>query len=113
MHFQTFCFFFYCCLFEVKKKRKKKKGKEVYRQKMITTATAPTSTMPAAVDVAPNLVITEERSTTMERNQPEQHNKQFLFVDENDKEELQLSSESTIPDWSEVQISKTVIDTNG
>uniref|UniRef100_A0A0R3RI12 BAH domain-containing protein n=1 Tax=Elaeophora elaphi TaxID=1147741 RepID=A0A0R3RI12_9BILA len=81
---------------------------------MITTATTPTSTMPAAVDVAPNLVITDQRGSTMERNQPEQRNQQFLFVD-NDKDELQLNNEPTVPDWTEVvQISnKTVIDTNG
>ncbi|EJW70082.1 hypothetical protein WUBG_19013, partial [Wuchereria bancrofti] len=72
-----------------------------------------TSTISTAVDVALNLVITDERSTTMERNKPENHNEQFLFIDENDKNELQLSNESTIPDWTEVvQISETVIDNN-
>ncbi|VBB30711.1 unnamed protein product [Acanthocheilonema viteae] len=79
---------------------------------MITTATVPTSTMTTAVDVAPNLVISEEGSTTMERNLPEQHNEQFRFVDENDEEEVQ----PTVPDWTEVvQMSNkaAVIDTNG
>ncbi|CAG9538565.1 unnamed protein product [Cercopithifilaria johnstoni] len=83
---------------------------------MITTATTPTSTMTAAVDVGLNLVITEERSTMMQRNQPELHNQQFVFVDENDKDELRLNNEPTVPDWTEVvQISNkaVVIDTNG
>lgn len=83
---------------------------------MLTTATAPTSTVEGAVDVAPNLIITEERSTTMKRNQPEQHNQQFMFIDENDKDKMQLNNEPTVPDWAEVvQIpNKTsVIDTNG
>ncbi|KAK6109478.1 hypothetical protein QQG55_36165 [Brugia pahangi] len=72
-----------------------------------------TSTISTAVDVTLNLVIPDETSTTMERNKPEKHNEQFLFIDENDKNELQLSNESTIPDWTEVmQISETVIDNN-
>ncbi|VDK78972.1 unnamed protein product [Litomosoides sigmodontis] len=82
---------------------------------MLTTATVPTSTVAGAVDFTHNLVITEERSTSMKRNQPEQHNQQFLFVDENDKDKLHLTNEPTVQDWAEmVQISNktSVIDKN-
>lgn len=99
-------------------KKRREKERKVYGEKMIRTVTvsAPTSTVTAAVDVAPNLVITEKRSsTTMERNQPEQHNQQFVFLDENDKDEIQFNNKPTVPDWTEVvQISNktAVIDTN-
>uniref|UniRef100_A0A915PP26 Uncharacterized protein n=1 Tax=Setaria digitata TaxID=48799 RepID=A0A915PP26_9BILA len=86
---------------------------------MITAAAAPTSAMPAAVDAAPNLVIAEERrSGTVKSDQPEpesgRKSDQFMFVDENDKNELQLSNQPTIRDWTDVvQKSKTVIDNSG
>ncbi|VDN04093.1 unnamed protein product, partial [Onchocerca ochengi] len=84
-----------------------------------TTTTITTKpTIPITVNITSNLLITPERSTIMEQNHNQSepnNNEQFLFIDENDKNELQLTNiePTIISDWTEVvQITKPIIDTN-